>query len=163
IEADPNTGKRIGEPARLTSLGKILYPASATADGKRLVVLAEQDEHTIQVARLDPRHKALSLQLLVSDHWSNFVNGWTRDGHAVLFTSNRSGKSGIYQQDAGSKTITGILSGDENYSRPIQSSDGQRMLFTAAPDQNKDKKETNEKADVRLMASAADGSEPVVL
>ena len=51
IEADPNTGRKTGEPTQLTSLGRILYPASATADGKHLVVSAERDENTMQLAR----------------------------------------------------------------------------------------------------------------
>ena len=160
LEADPNTGRKLAEPTRLTSTGKILYPTSITADGRRLVVLAEQDEHTMQLAQLDPRRKAFSLQLLSSDRWPNMVSGWTRDGHAVIFSSNRTGKWGIYRNDVGSKTTTGIFSGDENYTRAIQSSDGQRMLFTAAPDKNEIK---NEMADIRLMTSGADGSQAAVL
>src|SRR5215469_13927798 len=78
INADPNTGRKEGEPTQLTSLGKILYPISATADGKRLVVLEERQEYTMQLARLHQRPNAFTVELLNSDHWVNIVDGWTR-------------------------------------------------------------------------------------
>ena len=155
IKVDPNTGRKAGEPVRLTNSKEIYYPADVSADGKRMAVLVEHDENTTQLGRIDGNGNFTS-RLLSKDRWLNFVNGWTQDGRAVILQSNRNGKWASFEHSLHDDTLKTIMSGNEDYFRTVQSPDGQRYLFTSA-------KDIKNGADARLMTSAADGTEPSLL
>ena len=159
IATDPDTGRKIAEPIRLTGWRNVQpVPNDASGDGKRLVVLQLRQEDTVYLGDLGFGSRAFSAQRLTDDHWGNLVDSWTPDSKAVIFESNRNGKWGIYQENLHDKTVKTLLSGNEDYNNAVFSPDGQRLMFVASKSWD-DKSERS----VRIMSAAADGSSPSVL
>lgn len=70
-----------------------------TADGKRLVFLRSSTHATIHVADLEASGARLqNLRHFTLDESTNFAQDWTNDSTSVIFTSNRTGKFGLYKQ-----------------------------------------------------------------
>jgi eukaryotic-like serine/threonine-protein kinase len=100
MRVDVHSGKLTDKPKRLTNWpGFCIWNANVTADGKRLVFLRGSSHSTIHVADLDTSGARLrNLRHFTLDESINFTQDWTNDSSSVIFTSNRSGKFGLYKQ-----------------------------------------------------------------
>jgi eukaryotic-like serine/threonine-protein kinase len=100
MRVDVHSGKLTDKPKRLTNWpGFCIWNANVTADGKRLVFLRGSSHSTIHVADLDASGARLrNLRHFTLDESINFTQDWTNDSSSVIFTSNRSGKFGLYKQ-----------------------------------------------------------------
>jgi Tol biopolymer transport system component/DNA-binding winged helix-turn-helix (wHTH) protein len=112
LRIDERTGKRIGDPVRVTSGPDSRPTLEASADGKRLIFLRKNEEPAIYVANIDPKTRDAShIERLTMDDRMNMPYEWTPDGKAVLFVSNRSGTMHIYRQEPGAATPELVVGG----------------------------------------------------
>ena len=101
LQADLNARRPASDPTPIRQWdGIVAYRLTASADGKHLAVLRRVSEGGVFVARLKDGGKRLEdvrkLQLRGSD---NAPHGWTPDGRAVVFESNRDGTYHIFEQE----------------------------------------------------------------
>lgn len=132
---DPSTGKPTDNPRRLTNwAGFCLGVGSVTADGKRLAFLESTHKSSVYVASLQGTGMRIaSPSLLTLSEGENMPMDWTADSKAVIFTSNRNGRWGIFRQSLGSDTAESIVSGPEDADIPRVSPDGAWVLYMTAP------------------------------
>ena len=132
VQLDGGTGKPIGEPRRLTNWsGSCVDHLSITADGHKLAFLRWTNTSTTHVADLDASGSYLAnLRHFTLSEGFDWPADWTADGKALIFSSNRTGQSGIYRQ---------LLDEDEAQPLVIQadpvrdarvSADGKWVLYT---------------------------------
>jgi eukaryotic-like serine/threonine-protein kinase len=137
IKADPGSGKLLGQGARLTSWEHIeAGDIEASADGKRLIVQKSHREMGIYFAPLGPGARRFTPQRLTLESWDSIAGDWTKDNKALVFTSMRGGRWGVFRQDLDQRTPRPLISGSENYSDPIVSPTGERILYTASTSVN---------------------------
>jgi len=134
IAADPETGKPLGAPARITNwYGYDLWEPSLSADGKRLVVTKTRRRDDVYVAELkDGGTRLDSPRRLTFSDSQDFVDGWTRDSKAVLFESNRAGRYEIFQQKLDSNTPTPLIQGPDDERSADISPDKEWILYWAS-------------------------------
>src|SRR5208282_1543804 len=154
---DPASGRPLGSPARLTEGGNTADFLRASADGKRLIYPYLRSSDAIYLGNLELGAEKFNPRRLTLEEWNNWPTGWTRDSEAVLFHSIRSGRYAILQQRIDQQTPEILLSGAENYRRPVFSPARDRLLYTASP--------TAERLDPsqRLMSKPLEGGDPIVL
>jgi eukaryotic-like serine/threonine-protein kinase len=126
MRIDIRTGQPSEKPRRLTNwTGFCMGYTSATADAKRIAFLKSVSRATLYLAELvaggsrilNPRHFTLDENL---DH----PQDWTADGKAILFTSNRAGRSEIYKQSVDADTPELIVGGAGEFRNVRASPDG---------------------------------------
>jgi len=131
ITADPVTGKPSGQATRM--VGWTNFEArdpQASIDGRRLIAARQRTESGIYVGDLAFKNRAFAPHRITLDSWYNWASDWTKDSKAILLTSRRNGKLGIFKQDIGTKTPETVITGSESYSRPVLSAQG-NLLYTA--------------------------------
>lgn len=136
VRLDPKTAEPLGEPRLLTQwAGFSIANTGATADGRRLAFQRETGRLDVYVADFDVRTLKLSQpRRLTHEEGMNFPTGWTRDGTAVLFGSNRSGQWGIYRQRIDNLMAAPVAVGLETISRETPlTPDGKWLLHLSYP------------------------------
>ncbi len=133
VAADPESGKPIGHPARLANVVGVGSEFRASADGGRLIYGSQRQTDAVYLANLDAGVPTFDTRRLTLDGWDSWPFDWTRDSKAVLFQSIRSGRFAILQQRIDRQAPEILLSGAENYLRPIFSPASDRVLYTASP------------------------------
>jgi len=100
MRVNPDTGEPLGGQRPLTQwAGFYMANTGATADGNRLAFPRESKQLDVYVADFDARSLKLTRpRRLTHEEGLNFPTGWSRDGAAVIFGSNRNGRWGIFQQ-----------------------------------------------------------------
>ncbi len=120
LRVDTHTGRSEGQPQKITHWGGFCLDApTATADGKRLVFTEPVEHGVINVAGLNSDGSSISnSKRLALIEASNQLSGWTSDGNAVLFASNRDGNWGFYKQALDSDIATPHSSWSEGWLAP---------------------------------------------
>jgi serine/threonine protein kinase/Tol biopolymer transport system component len=100
LRLDAHTGQVIEKARPITNwTGFCISSANATADGKRIAFLRPLTRGTIYVADLDAAGTLFrNLRHFTRDESVNLTQDWTNDSRSVIFTSNRAGQYGVYQQ-----------------------------------------------------------------
>jgi Tol biopolymer transport system component len=130
LKADPDTGKRLGEPTLLTTGDRDgLIQIRADGDGHRLIYLSGGENTAIYLSDLRST-KTPKAKRLTPDNWYNSPDDWSRDSAAILYTSIRNNKSTIYSQSLGSQTPKALIYGDESYENASLTPDGDHLLFS---------------------------------
>jgi eukaryotic-like serine/threonine-protein kinase len=135
IGIDNHAGTPTGKPKSITQwAGSDLSALSASADGKRLVLLKQTEQGQIYLsefaAAITP---TMGPRRLTNDEADDFATAWTADSKAVLFTSARNGISGIYRQGISEETSEPVFVGTRDAISPRPSSDGAWVLFVESP------------------------------
>jgi serine/threonine protein kinase len=114
MRINPRTGQTVEQPRRLTNWADFCVSnPSVTADGKRLAFLQWTGRDAVYVADLDAAGTHIrNSQHLVLDESFDYIQCWTPDGKAILFTSNRDGRNGIYKQSLDKDTPELIAIGE---------------------------------------------------
>ncbi|MGP0096099.1 MAG: winged helix-turn-helix domain-containing protein [Terriglobales bacterium] len=154
IRVDPGTGQPSGNTTQLTS-GRSYRASSmtASADGKRLIVLKQHDESQIYIGDVTFGNNGFNPRRFTPDDWYNVVQDWTGDSKAILFHSNRSGRWAIFKQDIDAQTPEPLIAGPENYFYAKRSAQGTLLyLATASPNRNEPNDPT-----IRVMSTSEQG------
>ncbi len=134
IGVSTQAGTALGKPKRITHwTGIDVKGLSASADGTRLVVRKESYPSQVFVGSFVNGAKRLQApQRLTNDEAVDWATAWTPDSKAVLFTSNRGGKWGIFKQAIGQATAQPLIEGRENANLVRLSPDGSWILYSEA-------------------------------
>ena len=102
VKTDPATGAFTGEPQKIAEMPEnrtALLSLSATADGRRIMVVKRSDQNTIFVGdfeRSPPR--IMNTRRFTLDERTNYAHAWTADSRAVIFESDRNGNFDLFKQ-----------------------------------------------------------------
>jgi serine/threonine protein kinase/Tol biopolymer transport system component len=135
VDVDTQTGKPEGKPARITNWAgfSFAYP-TGTADGKHLAFLKLSYESDVYVAELQAGGTRLTApRRLTLDERNDWPTAWTADSRAVIFSSDRNGRSQVFKQNLDRETAEVIAAGPDDYLVPRLSPDGAWVLFEATP------------------------------
>jgi Tol biopolymer transport system component len=110
--------------------GADLQGMSASADGARLVLRKETYPSQVYIGELAAGHKSIgSPRRLTYDEARDWATAWTADSKAVLLTSDRGGKWGVYRQEIGQATAEPLIEGRERADLARLSADGAWVLY----------------------------------
>ena len=131
VRVDPSTAKASGKPKRLAGWTDFQpVDLTITADGRRLAFLRQRAHQDIYIGELGKDGSSLEApRRFTMNNRDNRLSSWTRDSQAVLFSSNRTGKSEIFRQglkDSVSEMI-GAAPGEVAGAHP--SPDGSWILY----------------------------------
>ena len=131
LTVDPSTGASSGEPVQISNWHPDgpLSP-SATADGTRLAVVKVRGWSDVYVAGL-PRASGqeTSAKHLTLTRSIDAASGWSGDGGAIFFESDRTGKTQIFRQRLGENTAEQITPGPDVQQGAQLSPDGKWILY----------------------------------
>ncbi|MGA3224321.1 MAG: protein kinase [Acidobacteriaceae bacterium] len=130
---DPRSGKPEDKPVRLTDLvGFSFASPTLTADGKRVAFLKSSFQSNVYLAELKGGGTKLTTpRRLTLDDRNDRPNAWTRDGHAVIFSSDRNGLDQIFTQNIDQRTAELVVTGSGPAFMPRLSPDGMSILYLA--------------------------------
>jgi Tol biopolymer transport system component len=108
---DPRTGQTIEQPRKLThETGFCMNSAGATADGKRFAFVQWKPHLISYVAELaSGGRQLLHLRHFPLNDTMDCIAAWTADGKAVILSSNRIGRFGIYKQSLDADTAEAVV------------------------------------------------------
>ncbi|HXM59744.1 MAG TPA: winged helix-turn-helix domain-containing protein [Terriglobales bacterium] len=136
VRLNIRTGKPLEKPKRLTNWsGFYLDNPSFSADGKRLTFLKSSAQSTLYLAGL----RRSAAQLIAPVHLTlnegqNDLVGWTHDSKTVIFVSDRSGHTELFEQTAGADTAVRVPSPMQAFGRDHRMSpDGGSILYMVYP------------------------------
>jgi serine/threonine protein kinase/WD40 repeat protein len=116
IRIDPQTGGPIEKPRRITNwAGFCVGSTSVTSDSKRLAFEEWRPHNSVYVAELQASGTRITspTRLTLDNGWNNPL-GWTADGKAVIFFSDRDGTKGLFKQSLGQDTAERISNAKED-------------------------------------------------
>ena len=131
VSMDNHGGTSTGKPKRITQwAGSSLDQLSASADGKRLVLVKVTSQAQVYLGALAARGTRMNPpRRLTSSEAIDFASAWTADSKSVLFQSNRNGTWGIFKQGINQETSEPVFVGPQDASIPRLSADGAWILF----------------------------------
>jgi len=135
ITADPHTGKSRSAPEKITDWhGFMLWNATASADGRRLVVIKARVWDDVYVGALQQygTHLDSPKRLTLSDT-KDYLAAWARDSKSVFFESDRNGRPQIFQQQLDSVAAQPLISSPDDEQTAVLSADGAWLLYATTP------------------------------
>jgi len=134
IRMNTAAGTPVGKPKRITHwAGVDVKSLSASADGTKVVVRKESYPSQVYIGAVVEGTKRLRPpERFTNDEAADWATAWTRDSKAVLFTSNRGGKWGIFKQGIAQDTAQPLIEGRENANLARVSPDGSSVLYSEA-------------------------------
>jgi Tol biopolymer transport system component len=159
IRIDPRSGEPVEKPRRITNwAGFCVAATSVTSDSKRLAFTEWRTHTSTYVADLQASGTRITTptRLTFDDGWNNPL-GWTADGKAVLFYSNRNGATAIFKQSLGQDTAEPVISprdGEDLVGSACLSPGGSWVLYMVGP------KEGDPLAPAKLMRVPITGGSP---
>jgi serine/threonine protein kinase/WD40 repeat protein len=138
IGIDTHTGAPTGKPKRLTQwAGSSLEGLSASADGKHLLFLRQEDLGQTDVGQLAAGGTRMSPpRRLTNDEAFGYPSEWTPDSKAVLISSHRNGTMSIFRQAIGQDSAELLVTGPQGAFLPRLSPDGAWILYVEIPKTN---------------------------
>ena len=131
IDLDPVSGQPKGKARRLTDwAGFEIIGLSATADGSRLTFANIRSQDDVFVGELLDGGRLLGNPLrLTLDDRDDLPEGWTRDGQAVVFQSDRSGTPDLFAQGLDERIARELAAGAGAQMESHLSPDGRWLLY----------------------------------
>ena len=124
------TGTFEGSPERISSGEGSIAQLSITADGKRLAFNRVNSQADVYISEFSAKTaKASTPQRLTLDEADDIPFDWTPDSKAVIFTSNRTGKSNIYRQRIDETSAEMLVSNTDETDLCRLSPDGTQILY----------------------------------
>jgi DNA-binding winged helix-turn-helix (wHTH) protein/Tol biopolymer transport system component len=159
VRVNPD-GTPTGKPKRITRwAGVDVQGLTASTDGSRLVLRKETFPSQIYIGELEPAvRRVRPPQRLTNDEAVDWATTWTADSKAVLFTSDRGGKWGVFKQAIGDSTTQPLIEGRESANLARLSPDGSWILYS-----ERASTEGNQSHGLRLMRLAVNGGPPKLL
>jgi Tol biopolymer transport system component len=152
------TGTFEGAAERITSGEGLIGQPSITADGKRLAFNRVNSQSDVYVSEFFPKTgKASTPRRLTLDEADDVPFDWTPDSKAVIFISNRTGKSNIFRQRISESSAEMLGLGPEEKEICRVSPDGTQILFLTTTGRKDAAKRS------RVMRAPLDGGAPQVV
>lgn len=135
IEINDSTGKPTGKPKRITQwAGSSICCLDASADGTRMVLLKGTFQTQLYLGELAAGGARMNPpQRLTNDEAKDVPYAWTPDSKAVLFSSDRNGKWGVFKQGIGEDTAQPVIVGPRDVYLPRVTPDGAWILYAETP------------------------------
>ena len=135
IRVEPQKVKAASKPERLVQTG-VFVPRdlTITADGNRLSFRKELTWDDVYLAELGPDGASMKLpRRFTLDNRGSYPDDWTRDSQAILFSSERNGKSQVFKQGLKETVPEPVVEspGDDYGAR--MSPDGFWLLYGESP------------------------------
>ncbi len=132
---DPDSGRRKGEPRRLTDWASFRFSDLAfTNDGKSFLFQNLHIQSDVYVGELKDAGNALNPpQRLTLDEKFDWPSSWSADGKSVLFYSDVGGNFDIYRQAVGERNFDTLTSGPDDKWAPQPTADGKWIVYTSWP------------------------------
>jgi eukaryotic-like serine/threonine-protein kinase len=135
IQTDRTTGALVGKPRRIAAISdqkSNIFDLSASADGKRAMVLQSSEHEPIFVGDFftNPRRIA-NIHRLTLDERPSFPHAWTPDNRSVIFESNRNGDFELFKQAADRHTAETFVSSAMAAILPQVTPHGDYVLYAA--------------------------------
>ena len=158
VRVEPRKAEAAGKPERLVQTGDSPpRNLSITADGKRLSYLKIRMWDDVYLAELGSEGARVKPpRRLTLDNRGSQISDWTRDNRAILFFSDRNGKSQLFKQSLNESVAEAVVEGPGNVFDARISSDGSWMLYVESPDTNPGAPPSPQ----RLMRRPAAGGSP---
>ena len=139
MRIDPRNGEPIEKPRRITNwAGFCVADTSVTSDSKRLAFMEWKPQNSVYVVDLNASGTRITTptRLTLDEGWNNPL-GWTADGNAVVFFSNRNGAKGLYKQSLGQDTAELLSNAKEDgyVMDACVSPEGSWVLYKASPEE----------------------------
>jgi DNA-binding winged helix-turn-helix (wHTH) protein/Tol biopolymer transport system component len=132
IHVDERSGTARGQPLRITNLaGFHIEGLSDGAAGKKLVFQSVTYQSNVYVGRLGTDGGLVDPRRLTLDDRYNTPWAWTADSKAIIFTSDRTGKSLLYRQALGQDFADMIPTGRDDIRMARLSPDGAHLIYAA--------------------------------
>ncbi len=138
LRLDAAGGPVAGSLRKLTAWRDFpILAGSLTTDGRRLVFVRSFGQRDVYVAGIDAGRSRLEPpRRLTMELGDDYPTGWTRDGKAVILTSDRNGPMNIFRQELNQKTAEPMVAWPGSQLLPRVTPDGKSMLFCSiAPGQ----------------------------
>jgi Tol biopolymer transport system component/DNA-binding winged helix-turn-helix (wHTH) protein len=127
-------GKISGSPKQLTQGMGEISQFTASADGKRLAALREHWSPSIYIGALIADGATLSAhRRLTLDESASIPTAWTPDSTAILFESDRNGRSEIFKLATDQALAERLVTSSEQLSQPRVTPDGSEILYVSTP------------------------------
>jgi eukaryotic-like serine/threonine-protein kinase len=137
VGIDSSTGHLSGSPFRITTGDDFVDQPSVTADGKHLVFSRFKPQLDVYLAEFFAKGPRLGApRRLTLDDADDLPFDWTADDSAVLFTSNRTGTSNIYnifRQKIDETSAEMLVFGPEQKTISRLNRDGSEILYIVPP------------------------------
>jgi eukaryotic-like serine/threonine-protein kinase len=113
VPVEPRTGEAAGRPERLARWSDFgPQGLTITADGKRLSFRKTREWQDVYLGDLGPDGTTVKLtRRFTLDNRGSYVNSWTPDSKAIIFSSERSGKWDIFRQGLNGNMAEAIVQG----------------------------------------------------
>jgi len=131
VPVEPGTGAAAGKPEPLTQWSDVGPVGLAiTADGKRLSFLKTHYWQDVYLGELGPDGASVKApRRFTLDNRGSYPNDWTRDSKAIIFSSDRSGKSEVFRQGLNESVAEAVAQGSGDSYNARLSSDGSWILY----------------------------------
>jgi DNA-binding winged helix-turn-helix (wHTH) protein/Tol biopolymer transport system component len=134
VRVNEKTGEPEGKPTQLTKGVGQIGGLSVTANNRRLILSRVNAFAEVFLTEIDRETGRLKVvRRLTLDEHKNFVDAWTPDSSAILFTSNRNGTFQLFRQ-AIDRTMPELLVDGRTMSLPRLNPDGTQILYLTGPD-----------------------------
>jgi len=165
VKTDAATGAFTEEPRKIAEVENrtAIQSLSATADGRRIMVVKRTDQSTVFLGDFDPAPPRLAnVRRIILDERTNYPHAWTRDSRALIFESDRNGNFDLFKQYLDRPTPETIVATPQvkmlGFPRPWfgleqLAPDGRTVLFALRPDPAKPR-------EFRLMRVPLEGGTP---
>jgi eukaryotic-like serine/threonine-protein kinase len=134
LRVEPQKGEAAGKPERLAQWTDFEpVELTFTADGKRLAFLKQHYWQDLYLGELGPDGASMKPpRRFTLDNRGSFLNGWTRDSQAILFSSLRNGKWEVFKQGLNDSVAEAVVEAPGQGYRAGISPDGAWRLYTEA-------------------------------
>jgi Tol biopolymer transport system component/DNA-binding winged helix-turn-helix (wHTH) protein len=121
-----------GSPVRLTRSPGWISAITSSADGKHLALLRDAWSGHVFLARLaSDQNRLLNMRRLTLEESKDLPTSWTADSKAVLFFSDRNGRTEIFKQAIDQTQPELLVSSGENVLLPRLSPDGSEVVYVS--------------------------------
>lgn len=160
---DPNTGRVIEAPRRLTNwIGSGLSAPTPTADGKRIAFGKSSARIASYIAEVQDNGARLakSHRFTFEEFGEDAVSGWTADSQSLLVIHNRKDRFALIKQPLNSDSQEPIVtSAPGSLEQAYASPDGEWVILLVYPPGG----EPNARTQVRLMRVPITGGDPELI
>jgi Tol biopolymer transport system component len=135
VDVDPKKMKAVAKPHRLTNwAGFAVLSMSATRDGNRLALTRKTDQSNILIGELADHGNFLShLRRVSPQDRVEWPGGWSADGKALFFQSDRTGNMNIFRQRIDAANAEAVVMDQNDNRAPQLSPESAWVLYFAWP------------------------------